>query len=118
MINYLLVFIGGGIGSIFRYGIAQSLFHLNFPPIATFIANALSCILLGFLAGLSLKASLDQHYKLLLMTGVCGRFSTFSTFTNETFTLFQSGNITYALVNIIGSVLLCLGCIYLGMKLA
>ena len=118
MYNYLLVFIGGGIGSIFRYGIAQSLSHYNFPPYATFVANALSCILLGFLVGLSLKSALDQQYKLLLMTGVCGGFSTFSTFTNETFALFQNGEISYALANIVGSVLVCLACIYLGMKMA
>jgi len=118
MFHFFLVFIGGGMGSMLRYGIALSLSHLDSSPIATFIANALSCILLGFLVGLSVKSNLDQNYKLLLMTGVCGGFSTFSTFTNETFALFQNGEILYGMLNIFGSVLLCLVCIFVGIKMA
>ncbi len=119
MLNFFLVFLGGGLGSICRYGIARLLTNqLNAFPFATLIANVLSCILLGFLVGLSLKGSMNQNYKLLLMTGFCGGFSTFSTFSNETFQLFQSGNIAYAMTNIAGSLLLGLFCIYLGLKLA
>ncbi len=117
--NYLLVFIGGGLGSICRYGIAQLLQGQSFNfPFATLIANVLSCILLGFLVGLSLKNDLSGYSKVMLMTGFCGGFSTFSTFTNETFQLFESGQHFYALVNIGLSLLLCLFCIYLGLKLA
>ncbi|MEM9819574.1 MAG: fluoride efflux transporter CrcB [Bacteroidota bacterium] len=118
MFHFLWVFLGGGIGSLLRYGIAQSLTYLGCPPVATFLANALSCILLGFLTALSLKTDLDQNYRLFLMTGLCGGFSTFSTFTNETYQLFQNGEFVYALVNIFGSVLLCLFCIFIGMKMA
>lgn len=114
---YLLVFLGGGLGSICRYGIAHLLsgYKLAFP-FATLIANVLSCILLGFLVSLSLNA-LDSKYKFLLMSGFCGGFSTFSTFTNETYSLMQSGQLLYAIANVFFSLLICLISIYLGIKL-
>lgn len=119
MIPYVLVFLGGGLGSICRYGIAHLLvaYKLNFP-LATLMANLLSCLTLGLLVGLSLRGQVPDHYKFLLMTGFCGGFSTFSTFTNETFSLLQSGHIGLALLNIGGSLLLCLACIFLGIKLS
>ena len=90
---YLFVFIGGGLGSICRYGIAQILSQYNFHfPWATFTANALSCIILGALVGWSLKEGMTDSTKLLLLTGFCGGFSTFSTFSNETFHLFLAGD--------------------------
>ena len=119
MLNFVFVFIGGGLGSICRYGIALLLQNQNtIFPFATFFANVFSCILLGFLFAYNLKTGLSDSTKLLLMTGFCGGFSTFSTFTNETFQLFQNGATFYALSNIFFSLLVCLICIYLGMKLA
>lgn len=115
---FLLIFIGGGLGSMCRYGIARLLQaqHWDFP-LATFIANALACILLGALVGLSLKGDMSSTYKLILMTGFCGGFSTFSTFSSETFQLLQAGNYVYALANIGLSILVCLFCIFIGLKL-
>lgn len=63
------------------------------------------------------RGDMAAPHKLLFMTGFCGGFSTFSTFSAETFQLLQAGNIAYALANIIGSVLICLGAIALGLKL-
>ncbi len=118
MQTYLLVFVGGGFGSICRYGIAQLLqgYQYDFPW-ATFLANALSCLLLGVLLGLSLKNGLADSTKLLLMTGFCGGFSTFSTFTNENYQLLLSGHSTYAMLNIAASLLIGLFCIFIGLKL-
>lgn len=116
--NFILVFIGGGLGSICRYGISVLLKNQGYIfPWATFLANALSCIVLGFLVGWTLKnGNQSDIQKYLLMTGFCGGFSTFSTFTNETFQLFQSGNLMYAFGNILLSLVICLGCIFIGVK--
>ena len=116
--NYLLVFIGGGIGSIFRYGIAVLIKDYNVTfPFATLSANIISCIILGALVGLSLKGSLHDNHKLILMTGFCGGFSTFSTFSHETFHLLQTGAYLHGFANIFFSLVICLFSIYLGLKL-
>ncbi len=118
MQSYLLVFLGGGLGSICRYGIAHFLEQQQYHfPWATFCANILSCILLGVLVGLSTRGGFPTPAKFLLMTGFCGGFSTFSTFTNETYQLLQNGDIAYAMANIAGSILLGLFCIFVGLKL-
>lgn len=120
MYAYFWVFVGGGLGSICRYGIAHALssYELRFPW-ATFLANALACVVLGLLIGLSLNDQIPQaRHRLMLMTGFCGGFSTFSTFSNETLLLFQSGQYLYAFGNIVGSVAVCLAGIYLGFRLA
>jgi CrcB protein len=118
MLNYLLVFVGGGLGSICRYGIAHLLQPYKFQfPYGTLIANAVSCVLLGVLVGLSLKGQVSRNYQFLLMTGFCGGFSTFSTFSNETFLLFENGHLTAAFLNVAGSLFVGLACIYLGLKL-
>jgi len=101
-----------------RYGIAQMMRSYSQAfPWATLTANALSCIVLGALVAWSMKNGLADSTKLLLLVGFCGGFSTFSTFTNETYQLWESGELLYALANIGGSLLLCLCCLYLGMKL-
>ena len=119
MLSYLLVFLGGGLGSICRYGIAHLLatYKLAFP-LATFLANVISCVVLGLLVGLNLKGEIHHHYRFLLMTGFCGGFSTFSTFSAETFLLFESGDLLAAFANIALSLIVCLFCIYIGIRMA
>ncbi|MBR9920127.1 MAG: fluoride efflux transporter CrcB [Bacteroidetes bacterium] len=119
MIAWLWVFLGGGLGSMARYGISKIVGN-NLPqfPLATMIANILACIVLGFLVGLSMREDLGATNRLLLMTGFCGGFSTFSTFSSETWQLFANGQTGLALLNIGGSVLICLAAIFLGLKLA
>ena len=113
-----MVFIGGGLGSICRYGIARWLvFSTTQFPWATWLANVISCIVLGLVLGWTLRSGMDTSWKLLLITGFCGGFSTFSTFSLETLQLLQNGAWTYALLNVFLNLLVCLICIYLGTKL-
>lgn len=116
--SFIYVFIGGGLGSMARYGIAKALqsYTLDFPW-ATFITNFLACIILGALTAHTGKNVIPESMKFTLMIGFCGGFSTFSTFSNETFKLFEQGNFTYAILNILISVLVCLFGIYLGFRL-
>lgn len=113
--QFLLVFIGGGLGSLCRFGIAKMVapYEPTFPH-ATLLANILSCILLGFLIQLSFRNQISDTYKWLIMTGFCGGFSTFSTFSGESFQLFQNGQILLALLNIFGSIAICLFAIWVG----
>ena len=116
--QFLMVFIGGGLGSICRYTIARLLQHYNLIfPLATFLANVISCIILGALIGWSLKNTMSPSMKLLWLTGFCGGFSTFSTFTYETFHLLETGHYGYAFINMSASLLVCLGCIWIGLSL-
>ena len=117
MLKFLLVFLGGGIGSIFRFGIAELVAGMKWHfPFATLIANIISCFILGFLLAFIWNDQLSDQYKWLLVTGFCGGFSTFSTFTGETYLLAQSGHFMLAFFNIIGSLAICTLALFLGMK--
>jgi CrcB protein len=84
--NILLVGLGGALGSIARYLGQKFLLQLypNAFPIGTFIVNLLGCFLIGFFFGLAGKHEyFSPALRLLLMTGFCGGFTTFSAFTLE-----------------------------------
>lgn len=117
MQQFFWVFLGGGLGGMMRFGIASLLGNskLHFP-LATLLANVFSCFFLGLLLSLSWKEQLSDGSKIFLMTGLCGGFSTFSTFTGETFLLFQNGHWWTAFSNILGSVAVCLISLYLGIR--
>jgi len=116
MNNFIPVFIGGGLGSMTRFGIsflAGKYFSVAFP-LATLISNVLSGIVLGAAVFLfSEKISDESSIRFLLVTGCCGGFSTFSAFSYETIELFRSGNPAYAAANITVILIVCIGIIYL-----
>lgn len=113
--NIVYVFIGGGLGSIARYAIGKGTmkaFVGNFP-LGTFVSNVLACIILGLVV-YTFSNQLKEHAWIqpLIVIGFCGGFSTFSSFSNETIQLFQTGNYAIALVNILISLFVGLGIIY------
>jgi CrcB protein len=107
--NILLVGFGGGIGSIARW-LCQKWFSENYPqsfPWATFIVNLIGCFLIGVIYEASEKSlALSPQTRLFLVTGFCGGFTTFSTFSYENMLFLRSGDLSYLLLYAIGSVIL------------
>jgi len=93
-----LIFIGGGVGSILRYLVNIWCADINARmhyPVGTFIANIAGCFIIGFLTALFAKyATASNDVKTMLTVGLCGGFTTFSTFSNESLGMLRSGNIT------------------------
>ena len=109
------VFIGGGIGSVFRYfmGIVFSKSTLSLP-IATLSANLISCVIFGVCLWLfNAKLQANGNLKLFLLTGICGGLSTFSTFSYETFELLKQHHYAWASANILLSLFLCVLIFYI-----
>ena len=115
MSNLLAVFIGGGLGSILRYGLSLA-FNNNGKsfPIATFLSNLIACLILGFVVAWLFKQQKESVLFVFLSIGVCGGFSTFSTFSLEGLRFIQDGNISMAIVYSLSSLILGLLFIYSG----
>ena len=105
----LFVFLGGGLGSIIRYLLSYILAPISERfPFATLIVNIISCVLLGYLIGISTKEMMSPEMKLFLMVGICGGFSTFSTFSAESYQLFNSGSPILGISYMAASFFICL----------
>jgi CrcB protein len=115
MNNLLLVFLGGGLGSLARLGVA-TIVQMNFKsvfPIATLCSNIISCIILALtVAFFSERLITNPSLRMLVIIGFCGGFSTFSSFSYETVELIRSGNTIYAIANILISVTVCIALVF------
>ncbi|MBX7150078.1 fluoride efflux transporter CrcB [bacterium] len=114
--NYLLIFIGGGIGAVSRYALQGAVYRFTDAsfPYGTFIVNVLGCFLIGLFAGASEKFIIDSQWRVFLTIGLLGGFTTFSSFGYETFALFRDGEIFFAMVNMIGSMIIGLLAVWFG----
>jgi CrcB protein len=118
--NYLLVFIGGGLGSSLRHLInVVSIRSLGTAfPFHTFIINITGSTVMGLIAGyLAFKGEAAQSWRLFLMTGILGGYTTFSAFSLDAALLYERGEIALALVYVLGSVVLSLAGLFAGLAL-
>ena len=119
MINCLIVGLGGFIGTVFRYLIG--LIPLNSKsefPYKTLFINIAGAFVIGMIVALALKnSSMDPKLVLFLKVGICGGFTTFSTFALESFDMFKSGSTVLALIYIVASVVLSIACVFASNKI-
>ena len=118
---YLALALGGALGAIARHwmssGLNQSV-QMAFP-LGTLSVNVLGSFFMGGLyIYLSERPELSEAYRHLLITGLLGALTTFSTFSLETLLLIEQGHYNTALLNVLSSVIFCLGSAYLGISLA
>ncbi|MBO0359435.1 fluoride efflux transporter CrcB [Hymenobacter sp. BT186] len=118
--HVILIAFGGGMGSVCRYyGQLLVARYLAHPfPLGTLLVNVLGCLLIGlFYAAAERGTIASPELRLLLTTGFCGGFTTFSTFSYETITLLENGQYGLVLLYVVGSVLLGLLATFAGVAL-
>jgi CrcB protein len=109
--NWLYVFIGGGIGSVLRFAFSVLFTRWQLAGLAwaTLCANVLACVVFALAwVYFSEKESFMTAYRPLILVGFCGGLSTFSTFSFETFELFKRGDYGFAILTIALNLILCL----------
>lgn len=116
MRELLLVFVGGGTGSVLRYMVGRWLGSAAFPW-GTFAVNIVGCFLIGLLGTWTVRQSLPAESRLLLTVGLCGGFTTFSTFCNEALAMMRSGQLQQCLVYMSCSIVVGIAATYLGARL-
>ena len=116
--TFLLVGIGGFAGSVLRYWLALFIgrqVNSQFP-IGTLTVNIIGCLLIGMIAGFSERDTfLSPETRILLTTGFCGGFTTFSAFSYESVTLLREGELFYLGANVVLSVSLGIISTYIGL---
>lgn len=119
MTKLLLIFIGGGCGSVLRYLISSASAGLNSSlsfPVGTLVCNVIGCFLIGLFNALSAQFGWSNETRLMLTVGLCGGFTTFSTFSNEGLSMLNAGSyLSYALYVAL-SIILGIGAVVLGMS--
>lgn len=111
--NILFVGLGGAIGAVLRYLISLIPIKTSYP-ILTLLTNLLGAVFIGFVAGMLSYGKISKNQSLFLKTGVCGGFTTFSTFSLESVQLLEQGKILGACSYMTLSLILCILGVVLG----
>ena len=114
--NILLVALGGAIGSVCRYLLSGM--NVASWPWGTFAVNILGSLVIGLLVGLASKGIVSPEMKLLLITGFCGGFTTFSTFANESLSMMRAGDALQMALYVGASVVVGILAVWVGMMLS
>jgi fluoride exporter len=117
-ITCLFVMVGGAVGALARYLISAAALPISHSlPLGTIGINILGSFVIGLFGTLTLshgRYPASEDVRLFVMVGLCGGFTTFSSFSLQTFDLLRSGAVTRAAVNIVASVVLCVGAVAVG----
>ena len=120
MTNYILVFVGGGLGATARYwlqGFVYAKSGTSFP-FGTLAVNVLGCFVIGLImSSMEERFLVQPSIRVFITIGILGGFTTFSAFSFETISLFRDGEALFALINALGSLLLCLSGTWAGLQL-
>ena len=118
--NWALMFIGGGLGTVLRYGVNVSfgrLFGTAFPY-HTLFENVTGSVIMGVLAGyFAFKGEASDTLRLFLTTGILGGYTTFSAFSLDTALLYERGELGLAAAYVLGSVVLSIAGLFAGLAL-
>ena len=111
---------GGALGAVMRFGVSSGVYRVlgkDFPY-GTLTVNVLGSLLMGLCFILMVERNvLSMEWRSIIMIGFLGAFTTFSTFSMETLSLLESGELTRALLNILLSVTLCLAATWIGLTI-
>ena len=118
--NILLIFVGGGLGSVCRYLISEIVFFKKFNfPYPTLVTNLIGCLLIGLALGWSIKNSNSDSSLVIMVTiGFCGGFTTFSSFSQESLVLINNSHYNYLFFYVLSSVLIGILSVFLGLKIS
>ena len=115
--NFLAVGLGGAVGCMLRYGCCLLCPDKSFP-VATFLINVIGSFVIGVVIAYCAKNELfANNWKLFLATGLCGGFTTFSTFSYENLQLLQAGKTAVSLMYIFATILAGIAATWIGFKL-
>jgi len=118
--GFLIVFLGGGLGAALRHGInliSVRTLGTEFPY-GTLIINVTGSLLMGLIAGyLAVRGDASQHWRLFLMTGILGGYTTFSAFSLDAALLYERGATGLAALYVLASVILSIGGLFAGLAL-
>lgn len=115
--GFLFVGLGGAVGAMLRYAISLIPYKGGFP-LLTFATNILGALLIGFIVGYASKRNVNDSLMLFLKTGLCGGFTTFSTFSLEVYNLFAGGSKILAVCYAVLSAVCCILGVWLGITLS